>query len=134
MDKLIIENKKVNDSELKYIVSNNAYMNRISYDYEFYEVKYDGCLVGYIIRHNILACKNTEYVDICIRGNYRNKGIGSKALKHFVDNFCTKEVIAVFSNNKDKSRFLMRNGFEFDDIYIYKNLYKYNKKKDDLNE
>lgn len=134
MDKLIIEHKKVKDSELRYVVGNNAYMAKMTYDYEFYEIKYDGCLVGYAIRHNILACRNTEYIDICIISNYRNKGIGSIALKHFLDKYCTKDTIAIFSNNKDKSRFLIKNGFEFDDVYIYKNLYKYNKKKDDLNE
>ena len=132
MDKLIIRHQKVNDSELKYVVNNDVYMNRISYDYDFYEVLYDGCLVGYIIRHNILACKNTEYVDICIRSNYRNRGIGSKALKYFLDNYCSKNTIAIFSSNEDKTRFLLENGFKFDDVYIYKNLYKY--KKDDKNE
>lgn len=134
MNAINIEQKKINNSELRHIVRNNMCFNRdntITYDFDFYDVKYKGYLVGYIVKHNILACKTIEYIDIYICNNFRSKGIGSEVLKYFIANYCTKETVGILSTNKDKIRFLERNGFKYDDVYIYKNLYKY--KRNDLN-
>lgn len=120
--------KTLKHSYLRYIVYNNFYFckDKLSYGYDFYEIKNDIFLVGYIIKYNI-PTKYTEYIDIYICNNFRNSGIGSKALNYYIDKISTKDIIAIITTNENKIRFLNRNNFKFNDVYIYKNMYIFEK-------
>lgn len=130
-----IKRKSVKTSDLKHTIYNNFYFSKdkLSYDYDFYEIKDDNFLVGYIIKYNIPKTKSIEYIDIYICSNFRNNGLGTEALRYYIDNISEKESIGIISTNKDKIRFLEKNNFKFDEIYIYKNMYRF-KKEGNINE
>ena len=137
MTNIIVKKAKLNNSSLKHIVQNNFYFanhnDTLSYDYDFFEIKDKNYILGYIIKYIVLLDNsNTEYIDIYILTNFRSKGIGSKALEYYINNISKKDTIAIKTSKEDKIRFLLKNNFKHDDVYIYKNLYKY--KRNDNNE
>lgn len=136
MSNIKIKKMKLKKSDLINIVLNNfhfALSNDImTYDYDFFEIKEDQYLVGYIIKYSLPKTINTEYIDIYIVSNFRNKRIGSNALQYYINNIAKKDIIAIKATKKNKIRFLESNGFIHDKVYIYKNLYKY--KRNDKNE
>lgn len=137
MSSITIRKMKLKNSDLRYIVLNNFYFgstnDKMSYGYDFFEIRDERYLVGYIIKYLIPTATNTEYIDIYITTNFRSKGIGSKALQYYINNIAKKDMIAIKSTKENKIRFLEKNGFEHDEVYIYKNLYKYYK-RDGSNE
>ncbi len=136
MSEISIKKTKLRNSDLKHIVLNNFYFStvndRISYNYDFFEIRDNEYLVGYLIKYLMPPNVNTEYIDIYIITNFRSNSIGSKALQYFINNMTERDIIAIKTTKEDKIRFLERNGFKHDDDYIYGNLYKY--KRNDINE
>lgn len=127
---ITIDKKELNKSILKRIVKCHDYSRRISYDYDLYEIYKEDVLypIGYILKYDVIGLKGTKdnaYIDIFIRPKYRNYGYGTEALKLFINHIIKKNKVMVITEDRSKIKFLLKNGFIKDKLYIYKNLYKY---------
>ena len=127
---ITIDKKELNKSVLKRIVKCHDYSRKIAYDYDLYEIYKENVLypIGYILKYDVIGLKGTKdnaYIDIFIRPKYRNHGYGTEALNLFINHIIKKNKVMIITENRSKIKFLLKNGFIKDKIYIYKNLYKY---------
>lgn len=134
---ITIDKKELNKSILKRIIKGHDYSRRITYDYDVYEIYKEDIdyPIGYILKYDIIGLKGTKdnaYIDIFIRPKYRNYGYGTEALNLFMNYIIKKNKVMVITEDRSKIRFLLNNGFKKDKIYIYKNLYIY--QRGDINE
>lgn len=99
--------------------------NDIIYDSDIYNIiSENNEILGYISKYKVPTFESC-YLDIYIRDKYRNNGFGSKALNKFISDHISekyKEVL-IINYDEDKARFLERNGFEFVEENLNKNLY-----------
>lgn len=134
---ITIDKKELNKSILKRIVKCHDYSRKITYDYDLYEIYKEDISypIGYILNYDVIGLKGLKdsvYIDIYIIPRYRNYGYGSKALNLFINYIIKKRKIMVITENESKIKFLIKNGFIKDEVYLYKNLYKYI--RGDINE
>lgn len=99
--------------------------NDIIYDSDIYNIVLEkNKIIGYISKYKVPTFESC-YLDIYIRDEYRNNGLGSTALNKFINDHISekyKEVL-IINYDEDKARFLERNGFEFVEENLNKNLY-----------
>lgn len=99
--------------------------NDIIYDSDIYNIVLEkNKIIGYISKYKVPTFESC-YLDIYIRIDYRNSGLGTEALNKFIDEYISdkyKEAL-IINYDKDKARFLERNGFKFVEENLNKNLY-----------
>ena len=117
----------MNDKSTKYRLVRLCFKlnNDIIYDSNIYNiVSENNEILGYISKYKVPTFESC-YLDIYIRDEYRNNGLGSTALNKFINEHISekyKEVL-IINYDEDKARFLERNGFEFVEENLNKNLY-----------
>lgn len=96
---------------------------KTSKDYSIFQIIYKNEEIGFIIEFDEGYKTDFSYIDIFILPEYRNMGIGTDAMKKFID-FTNKKRLYIKTENKKSMRWMNKIGFRYVEENLYKNLFK----------